>query len=97
MVHPSFPSPPPPLLRLTTHVMQLSTCCGPGPEISKLQIRNANYVLSTRGVNKILKQQCLLWLSLQVPDEDYGTVQIVVWPGIGALLNYGSDGESLGM
>lgn len=43
-----------------------------------------------RVVNKISKQQCLLRLSLQVPDGDYGTVQIVVWPEIGAVLNYGS-------
>lgn len=71
--------------------------CGPVPEISSLQIRNANYVLSRRRVNKILKQQCLLRLSLQVPDGDYGTVQILVWPEIGALLNYGSHGEPLGM
>lgn len=72
-------------------------CCGPVPEISLPQIRNANYVLSRRRVNKILKQQCLLRLSLPVPDGDYGTVQILVWPEIGALLNYGSHGEPLGM
>lgn len=71
--------------------------CGPVPEISSPQIRNANYVLSRQRVNKILKQQCLLRLSLQVPDGDYGTVQILVWPEIGALLNYGSHGEPLGM
>lgn len=37
-------------------------------------------------VNKILKQQCLLRLRLQVPDGDYGTVQIVVWPEIGGAV-----------
>ncbi len=72
-------------------------CRGPVPEISSPQIRNANYVLSRQRVNKILKQQCLLRLSLQVPDGDYGTVQNLVWPEIGALLNYGSHGEPLGM
>lgn len=71
--------------------------CEPVPEISLLQIRNANYVLSSPRVNIILKKQCLLRLSPQVPDRDYGTVQILVWPEIGALLNYGSHSEPLGM
>lgn len=89
----SSPSP------LTPSSPQTDHPCGaqPVPEISLLQIRNANYVLSRRRVNKVLKQQCLLRLSLQVPDGDYGTVQILVWPEIGALLNYGSHGEPVGM
>lgn len=44
-----------------------------------------------------MKQQCLLRLSLQVPDRDYGTVQILVCPEMGALFNYGSHREPLGM
>lgn len=61
---------------------------------SRLEMPIMSY--QDRGVNKILKQQCLLRLSLQVPDGDCGTVQILVWPEIGALLNYGSDGEAAG-
>lgn len=85
------------LLGLTTHVVQHSAELWTCFEISSLQIRNANYVLSRWRVNKILKQHCLLRLSLQVPDGDYGTVQIRVWREIGALLNYGSHGRPLGM
>ena len=82
------PSPLPPLqplLGVTTHeAPPLSRRTrGPVPEISSPQIRNANYVLSRPRVNKILKQQCLLRLSLQVSDRDYGIVQILVWPEIG--------------
>lgn len=93
LIHPSFPvtSHWPPVWPNT----QLQ--CEAIPEISSLQIRNANYVLSRGRVNKILKQWCLLRLNLQVPDGDYGTVQIVVRPEIGALLNYGSHGKPVGM
>lgn len=51
-------------------------------------------------VNKILKQLCLLRLSLPVPDGDYGIAEILVWPEmvvVVRLLNYGSGGEAVGM
>lgn len=85
--------PPPPL-----HLSGLWHAIHPVPQISGFQIRNANYVLSRRGVvNKILKDLCLLRLSLPVPHGDYGIVEILVWPEMGELLNYGSDGEAVGM
>lgn len=82
---------------LTTHVAKnarLAPDVLPRFPSSRLEMPIMSY--RDRGVNKILKQQCLLRLSLQVPDGDYGTVQILVWPEIGALLNYGSDGEAAG-
>lgn len=62
-----------------------STCCRDFP-CSRLEMPIMSYQDRGGRVNKILKQQCLLRLRLQVPDGDYGTVQIVVWSEIGGAV-----------